>query len=66
MTSIVHKSETRPRANLAEVRGAPDGGFKRLALPAVRAAVQALASAKPRQSAHQDWPAPVRRSGKPS
>jgi hypothetical protein len=66
MTSIVHKSETRPRATPAEVRGAPDAGFKRLALPAVAAAVQALGKSKPLQLAHQDWPAPLRRSGKPS
>jgi hypothetical protein len=66
MTSTLQKSEPRPRANLVELRGAPDSGFKRLALPAVAAAVQALATAKPRHSAHEDWPAPVRRTGKPS
>jgi hypothetical protein len=66
MTSIVHKPETRQRASLAEARTAPDGGFKRLALPAVAAAVQTLARAKPRQPAHQEWPALPRRDGKPS
>jgi hypothetical protein len=66
MTSTLQKSEPRSRANLVEARGAPDSGFKRLALPAVAAAVQALATAKPRHSAHEERPAPVRRTGKPS
>jgi hypothetical protein len=66
MTSTVQKPENRQKTSLAEARSAPDGGFKRLALPAVAAAVQTLAGAKPRRPAHQDWPAPMRRGGKPS
>jgi hypothetical protein len=65
MTSTLHKADTRQKASLAEARVAPDAGFKRLALPAVAAAVQTLAGAKPRKVAHQEWP-PLRRDGKPS
>ena len=63
MSSTSNQSETRKRASAAESR--VDAGFKRLALPAVAAAVQALALAKPRKPGHQEWPA-VRRDGRPN
>jgi hypothetical protein len=65
MTSTLQKSETRQQASLAEARGAPNGGFKRLALPAVAAAVQTLGGSKGRPVAHKDWSA-LRRDRKPS
>ncbi len=60
MTSTLHKSATR-KASLAEACDAPNGGFKRLALPAVAAAVQTLAQARPQETAPQDR---SRRAGK--
>jgi hypothetical protein len=65
MTGTLYKANSRQKASLAEARVAPDAGFKRLALPAVAAAVQTLTGAKSRNVAHQDWP-PLRRDGKPS
>jgi hypothetical protein len=53
-------------ASPADTRSAPNGGFKRLALPAVAAAVQTLASAKARSAASSDRPANARRDGKPN
>jgi hypothetical protein len=50
---------------LAEAaRTAPNGGFKRLALPAVAAAVHPQTKAKPGKPAHQDLAALLRRDGK--
>ena len=67
MTRTVQKPDIRRSTSLAEAaRSAPDGGFKRLALPAVAAAVHTLAQAKPRQPAHREWPAFLRHEGKPS
>ncbi len=65
MSSTLQKSETRQKASLAEARNAPNGGFKRLALPAVAAAVQTFGGSKGRSGAHQDWSA-LRREGEPS
>ena len=67
MTKTLRKLDTQHDASLAEAaRTAPNGGFKRLALPAVAAAVQTLPQAKPRKPAHQELSAPLRRDGKPN
>jgi hypothetical protein len=67
MTNNLRKLDTQHGASMAEAaRSAPNGGFKRLALPAVAAAVHTLAQTKPRQPAHGEWPALLRRDGKPS
>lgn len=63
MANPLQTSETRQKASLVEARGAPNGGFKRLALPAVAAAVQQLSQARSQETAHQDR---VRRDRKPS
>jgi hypothetical protein len=64
MTNTLRKLDTQHHASLAEAaRAAPNGGFKRLALPAVAAAVHTLAQAKARQPARQEWPAQLRRDG---
>jgi hypothetical protein len=65
MTITLRKPETRHGSSLAETRGAPHGGFKRLALPAVAAAVQTLAQAKSREQVHEES-APRRRDGEES
>lgn len=62
MTNTSRRLDTQHDTSLAEAaRTAPNGGFKRLALPAVAAAVHTLAQAKPRKSTHQEWPALLRR-----
>jgi hypothetical protein len=67
MTSTIRRLDTQHDASLAEAaRTAPNGGFKRLALPAVAAAVQPLAQAKPRKSTHQELAALLRRDAKPN
>lgn len=66
MTSTLRKPETRHGASLAEACDAPNGGFKRLALPAVAAAVQTSAQAKSRDPEHQEWSALLRREEKRS
>jgi hypothetical protein len=66
MTNTSYKIEAQKRTSLAEARPAPHGGFKRLALPAVAAAVQTLSPAKQRPVERREWPAPMRRDGKPS
>ena len=67
MRSTNRTLDTQHDASLAEAaRTAPNGGFKRLALPAVAAAVHTLAQTKPRQPAHGEWPALLRRDSKPS
>jgi hypothetical protein len=65
MTNTLRKLDTHPDTSLAEAaRTAPNGGFKRLALPAVAAAVHTLAQAKSRRPAHQEWPAQMRRDSR--
>jgi len=65
MRNTNRKLDTQHETSLAEAcRTAPDGGFKRLALPAVAAAVHTLAQAKPRKPAHQEVVALLRREGK--
>jgi hypothetical protein len=66
MTNTLRKAEIPATQSPADARNAPNGGFKRLALPAVAAAVQTLASAKGRVVPSQDRPANGRRDGKPS
>jgi hypothetical protein len=66
MASTLQISESRRKASLSEACSAPNGGFKRLALPAVAAAVQTLGGNKGRPVVHQDWSARPRRDGKPS
>ena len=67
MTSTNRRLDTQHDASLAEAaRTAPNGGFKRLALPAVAAAVHTLAQAKPRKPAHEEWSALLRRDGEPN
>ena len=64
MASTIRRLDTQHDASLAEAaRTAPNGGFKRLALPAVAAAVQTLTQAKPRKSTHQELAALLRRDG---
>jgi hypothetical protein len=63
MTNNHRRLDTQHDTSLAS--SAPNGGFKRLALPAVAAAVQTLAQAKSRKDGHGEWPA-LRRDGKPS
>jgi hypothetical protein len=66
MTNTLRRLDTQCDTSLAEsARSAPNGGFKRLALPAVAAAVHTLAQAKSRKDGHGEWPA-LRREGKPS
>ena len=66
MTSRLRKLDTQHDTSLAgAAQSAPDGGFKRLALPAVAAAVQTLAKAKMREPAPQDCSRP-QRGGRPS
>ena len=67
MTSTRRKLDTQHDTSLAEAaRNAPNGGFKRLALPAVAAAVQTLTRAKPRQPAHRELPEFLRRESQAS
>ena len=67
MTSNLRKLDTRHASLSKAARMAPDGSFKPLALPAVAAAVQTLAQAKPSRAAHhQEWPALLRRDAKPN
>jgi hypothetical protein len=67
MTTNLRKLDTQHDASLAEAaRTAPNGGFKRLALPAVAAAVHTLAQTKPREPTHREWPTRLRRDSKPS
>ena len=64
MTSKNRRLDTQQDTSLAEAaRTAPNGGFKRLALPAVAAAVQTLPPAKPRKSTYQELAALLRRDG---
>ena len=65
MRSNLRKLDTQHDSSLAEAaRSAPNGGFKRLALPAVAAAVHTLALAKPRQPAPREWPEFLRQEAK--
>jgi hypothetical protein len=65
MTKTIRKLDTQHDTSLAgAARTAPNGGFKRLALPAVAAAVHTLTQAKPRKPAHQELSALLRRDGK--
>jgi hypothetical protein len=64
MSNTSSHPETRQRLS-AEVPGGPEAAFKRLALPAVAAAVQTLARAKPRQTPQRDWTEWLRRNGQP-
>jgi len=64
MTNTLRKAEI-PVTGSPDVR-APNGGFKRLALPAVAAAVQTRAPAKGRVVPSHDRPATARRDGKPN
>ena len=67
MTSTLRKLDTHHDTSLAEAGGgAPNGGFKRLALPAVAAAVRSVSQAKSRPPAQREWPALLRRDGQPS
>jgi hypothetical protein len=67
MTKTLRKLDTQHDSSLTEAaRSAPNGGFKRLALPAVAAAVHTLAQAKPRQPAPREWPEFLRREEKAS
>jgi hypothetical protein len=67
MTNILRKLDTQHQASLAEsARSAPNGGFKRLALPAVAAAVQTLARAKSREDGQAQRPARPHRDGNPN
>jgi hypothetical protein len=67
MTSNLRNLDSQHSASLGEAaRSAPNGGFKRLALPAVAAAVHTLAQTKPRQPAHREWPALLRRDSQQS
>lgn len=67
MTSTFRNLDTQHDTSLAEVaRAAPNGGFKRLALPAVAAAVHSRSQAKSRPPAHREWPALLRRDGNAS
>ena len=66
MTNTLRRLDTQRDTSLAEsARSAPNGGFKRLALPAVAAAVHTLAQAKSRKDRHKEWPA-ARRDAKAS
>lgn len=65
MTNTSYNLESQKKTSLAEARPAPHG-FKRLALPAVAAAVQTLSPAKQRPVQRREWPAQMRRDGKPS
>jgi hypothetical protein len=66
MTSTNRRHDTQHDSSLAEAaRTAPNGGFKRLALPAVAAAVHTLTQAKPRKPEHQES-ALQRRDGEPT
>ena len=63
MTNNHRRIDTQHDTSLANsARSAPNGGFKRLALPAVAAAVQTLAQAKSRKDGHGEWPG-LRRDG---
>jgi len=65
MTNTLRKLDTQRDTSLAEsARSAPNGGFKRLALPAVAAAVHTLAQAKARKDGQGEWPA-LHRNGRP-
>ncbi len=65
MTSTNRRLDSQHDSSLAEAaRTAPNGGFKRLALPAVAAAAHTLTQAKSRKPAHQEWAALLRRDGK--
>jgi hypothetical protein len=65
MRNTNRKLDTQHETSLAGAsRTAPNGGFKRLALPAVAAAVHTLAHAKPCKSEHQELAALLRREGK--
>ena len=68
MASTNRRLDTQHDASLTEAaRTAPNGGFKRLALPAVAAAVHTLNQAKPRKPVHhQELAALLRRDGKPN
>jgi len=66
MTNTLRQTEIPATQSEAEARNAPNGGFKRLALPAVAAAVQTLATAKGRAVVSHDRPANARRDGKPN
>lgn len=62
MTSTLRKLDNRQDTSSADaLRSAPNGGFKRLALPAVAAAVHTLAQAKLRNPAHHEQPALLRK-----
>ncbi len=67
MTSTLRKLDTQHHSSLTEAaRDAPNGGFKRLALPAVAAAVQTLARAKSGQQTYREWPEFLRRDAQAS
>lgn len=66
MTNTLRKAEISATQSPADARNAPNGGFKRLALPAVAAAVQTRAPAKGRIVASHDRPANAQRDGKPN
>lgn len=65
MTSTLRKLDAHRETSLTDAaRSAPHGGFKRLALPAVAAAVHTLAQAKPRKPTHHEVAALLRQDGK--
>jgi hypothetical protein len=64
MTNTNRKLDTQHDTSLAEACTAPNGGFKRLALPAVAAAVQTIPKATTRKPTHQGLTALLRRDGK--
>ena len=67
MTSTFRNLDAQHDTSLAEAgRAAPNGGFKRLALPAVAAAVRSVSQAKSRRRTHREWPALLRRDGQAS
>ena len=64
MTNTLRKLDAQHDTPPEAARSAPNGGFKRLALPAVAAAVHTLSQGKARKPTHQEWPALLRRDGK--
>lgn len=65
MRSTPRKLDTQQATSLAGAAlSTPDGGFKRLALPAVAAAVQTLKWAKQPELTSPERPAVRRREGK--
>jgi hypothetical protein len=65
MTNNHRRLDTQHDTSLADsARSAPNGGFKRLALPAVAAAVQTLARAKSREEGQAEWRAQPHRDNR--